>query len=179
VAGIAAASLAVTNSYDITGGAPNAGIMALRALDSTGSGSMSTVAAAFAWAGDHGARVVNVSLSGTGPSQTLAAAITAHPNTLFVVAAGNAGINEDAKPTSQRDSPCAYELPNVVCVAAVDNQGALASFSNYGKTSVDVRRASTSSPPSSAAAWIGGTAPRWPRRSSPPPPSWPSPAPRR
>jgi thermitase len=138
VAGIAAAPLAVTNSYDITGGAPNAGIMALRALDSTGSGSMSTIAAAFAWAGDHGARVVNASLSGSGPSQTLAAAITAHPNTLFVVAAGNAGINEDAKPTSQRDYPCAYELPNVVCVAAVDNQGALASFSNYGKTSVDV-----------------------------------------
>jgi subtilisin family serine protease len=138
VAGIAAASLDVTNRYDITGGAPNAGIMALRALDSTGSGSMSTVAAAFAWAGDHGARVVNASLSGTGPSQTLATAITAHPNTLFVVAAGNAAINEDAKPTSQRDYPCAYELPNVVCVAAVDNQGALASFSNYGKTSVDV-----------------------------------------
>jgi thermitase len=140
VAGIAAASLAVTNRSDITGGAPSAGIMALRALDTTGSGSMSTIASAFAWAGDHGARVVNASLSGTGPSQALATAITTHPNTLYVVAAGNstAGINEDAKPESQRDYPCALDLANVVCVAAVDSQGALASFSNYGKTLVDV-----------------------------------------
>jgi thermitase len=138
VAGIAAASLGVSNSSDITGGAPSAGIMALRALNTAGSGSMSTIASAFAWAGDHGARVVNASLSGTGPSQTLTSVIKAHPNTLYVVAAGNAHVNEDALPTSQRDYPCAEDLENVVCVAAVDSQGALASFSNYGATTVDV-----------------------------------------
>jgi subtilisin family serine protease len=138
VAGIAAASLGVANSADITGGAPNAGIIALRALDTKGSGLMSTVAAAFAWAGAHGVRVVNASLSGTGPSQALATAINAYPNTLFVVAAGNAGIDEDAQATSQRDYPCALPAANVVCVAAVDSQADLASFSNYGRTTVDV-----------------------------------------
>lgn len=138
VAGIAAASLGVANSADITGGAPSAGIMALRALDTKGSGLMSTVAAAFAWAGAHGVRVVNASLSGAGPSQALATAINAYPNTLFVVAAGNAGIDEDAQATNQRDYPCALPAANVVCVAAVDSQGGLASFSNYGKTTVDV-----------------------------------------
>ena len=139
VAGIAAASMGVNESTgDITGGAPDAGIMALRALDATGSGWTSDIANAFAWAGDHGVRVVNASLSGTGPSQAIAAAITAHPNTLYVVAAGNAGKNEDALSTSQRDYPCALDLANVVCVAAVDSQGNLASFSNYGATLVDV-----------------------------------------
>jgi subtilisin family serine protease len=139
VTGIAAASLAVNQSSgDITGGAPNAGVMAVRALDARGSGYMSTIAAAFAWAADHGARVVNASLSGTGPSLAMATAIAAHPNTLFVVAAGNAGIDEDARAASQRDYPCALDLPNVVCVAAVDSLGRLPSFSNYGATTVDV-----------------------------------------
>jgi subtilisin family serine protease len=139
VAGIAAASMGVNQSGgDITGGAPSAGIMAVRALDATGRGYMSTIADAFAWAADHGARVVNASLSGTGPSQPLANAIASHPNTLFVVAAGNDGTDEDAQPESQRDFPCALDLPNVVCVAAVDSQGRLASFSNYGATTVDV-----------------------------------------
>lgn len=144
VAGIAAASLTVTQSAgDITGGAPDAGIMALRALDASGSGWSSDVAAAFAFAADHGARVVNASLTAVGPSQVMANAIAAHPNTLFVVAAGNGdghgvGIDEDARPAAQRDYPCALELPNVICVAAVDNRGALAAFSNYGAVSVDV-----------------------------------------
>jgi subtilisin family serine protease len=139
VAGIAAASMGINQgSGDITGGAPSAGILAVRALDANGSGYMSTIANAFGWAADHGARVVNASLSGTGPSQTMYSVIAAHPNTLFVVAAGNAGIDEDARSASQRDYPCAYDLANVVCVAAVDSRGNLASFSNYGATSVDV-----------------------------------------
>jgi subtilisin family serine protease len=139
VAGIAAASIEDDDSEDdITGGAPSAGIMALRALDSTGSGLMSTVAAAFAWAGDHGARVVNASLTSTGPSQAVTDAITAHPNTLYVVAAGNSSTDEDSLPSDKRDYPCVLNLPNVICVAAVDKYGNLASFSNYGATTVDV-----------------------------------------
>jgi subtilisin family serine protease len=139
VAGIAAASLAdAQGSDDITGAAPDAGIMALRALDATGLGWSSDIAAAFAWAADHGARVVNASLTTSTPSQAMADAIAAHPNTLFVVAAGNEGSDEDAGSGAHRDYPCAFDLPNVICVAAVDNRGALASFSNYGATSVDL-----------------------------------------
>jgi thermitase len=139
VAGIAAASMADDdNADDITGGAPDAGIMALRALNSSGSGLMSTVANAFAWAGDHGVRVVNASLTSTGPSQAVAAAITAHPNTLYVVAAGNSSSDEDSLASDKRDYPCALDLPNVICVAAVDGSGKLATFSNYGATTVDI-----------------------------------------
>ena len=144
VAGIAAAALGINQySGDVTGTAPGAQIMALRALDTDGSGWSSTIAAAFSWAAEHGARVVNASLSGTGESDAIADAIASHPNTLYVVAAGNGnasgvGIDEDALSAADRDYPCANPAPNVLCVAAVDNRGALARFSNYGARSVDV-----------------------------------------
>jgi subtilisin family serine protease len=133
VAGIAAASFGVSQSWgDVTGGAPAAKIMAVRALDENGSGWDSDIAAAFSYAADHGARVVNASLGGAGASDAMHQAIASHPNTLFVVAAGNDG--QDAAD----DYPCADPDPNVICVAAVDNQGALADFSNYGAATVDV-----------------------------------------
>jgi subtilisin family serine protease len=144
VAGIAAASPAVNaHGGDITGAAPAAGIMALRALDASGKGWSSDIAAAFAWAAEHGARVVNASLTVDGPSQAIADAIAAHPNTLFVAAAGNGdddgrGLDEDRLDATRRVYPCALDLANVLCVAAVDNRGRLAAFSNYGARSVDV-----------------------------------------
>ncbi|MFZ4755319.1 MAG: S8 family serine peptidase [Miltoncostaeaceae bacterium] len=61
-------------------------------------------------------------------------AISQHPNTLFVAAAGNDGTDNDVIP----QDPCDVPLPNVLCVAAIDASGNLASFSNYGATSVDV-----------------------------------------
>ena len=112
VAGIAAASLADDQSTDdITGAAPDAGIMALRALDATGRGWSSDIAAAFAWAADHGARVVNASLTTSTPSQAMADAIAAHPNTLFVVAAGNNGHDEDARPVASATTPAPSTFP--------------------------------------------------------------------
>lgn len=138
VAGIAAAALATNeSSYDIAGGAPGAKIMALRALDATGSGWASDVAAAFSQAAEHGARVVNASLSIAGASDAVQQAIASHPNTLFVAAAGNDGQNEDAAGASA-DYPCADADPNVVCVAAVDNSGQLWSSSNFGASTVDI-----------------------------------------
>ena len=61
------------------------------------------------------------------------------PNTLFVVAAGNDGTDNGKIP----HYPCNYgappdNLPNVICVAATDQNDVLASFSNYGATSVDL-----------------------------------------
>jgi subtilisin family serine protease len=141
VAGIAAASYVVqpNNSGDIVGGAPSARLLSLRALNGAGCGSDADIAAAFSAAGAAGARVVNASLGGAGYSKVLDDAIASYPNTLFVVAAGNGdarhvGYDED----THGDYPCADPAPNVVCVAAVDNTGRLAGFSNFGATSVDV-----------------------------------------
>jgi subtilisin family serine protease len=78
----------------------------------------------------------NNSWGGGGYSQALYDAI-ARANAadiLFVAAAGNSGTNND----TTASYPSNYELPNVIAVAAIDRNGALASFSQYGRTTVDL-----------------------------------------
>lgn len=122
------------NGIGIAGVAWRASIMPVRALDASGSGSDADVADAMDYAADNGARVVNLSLGGPGRSQAIADAIAQHPNTLFVVAAGNDHVDDDVTPTY----PCSDPAANVVCVAATDQRDDLAWFSNYGATSVDL-----------------------------------------
>jgi subtilisin family serine protease len=132
VSGIVAAQR--DNGVGIAGVAPGATIMPLRVLDNSKSGYLSDVAAAFRYAGSLGIRVVNASLTGTVPLQAVNDAIHAYPGTLFVVAAGNRGVDVDASP----DYPCVIPEPNLLCVAATTAADALASYSNWGATSVDV-----------------------------------------
>ena len=79
-----------------------------------------------------GVPVVNASLGGPGNAQIVTDAIAAHPNTLYVVAAGNNGA--DASTTY----PCNTPAANVVCVGATDNRDQPAYFSNYSATYVDL-----------------------------------------
>ncbi len=58
----------------------------------------------------------------------------AAPKTLFVFAAGNDGLDNDKYPTS----PTNIQADNVISVAATLSDVAIATFSNYGKTMVDV-----------------------------------------
>jgi len=51
---------------------------------------------------------------------------------LFVAAAGNSALNIDTSPSY----PASYAAPNVVAVAATDNDDLIASFSNYGTATV-------------------------------------------
>jgi subtilisin family serine protease len=53
---------------------------------------------------------------------------------LFVAAAGNNGSNNDTAPSY----PASYTNPNIISVAATDHRDVLASFSNFGATSVDL-----------------------------------------
>ena len=53
---------------------------------------------------------------------------------LFVAAAGNSAVNADTSP----DYPAAFDLPNVISVAASDPDDELLDFSNYGRSSVDL-----------------------------------------
>lgn len=99
-------------------------------------GSCSSVAIAegFAHAGAIGAKVANGSIGGPERSYAAEAAIAAYPGTLYVFAAGNESRNVDAEPSY----PCNYPQANIICVAALDSSGGLASFSNYGRAQVDV-----------------------------------------
>lgn len=56
------------------------------------------------------------------------------PGTLFVIAAGNDGTDNDALPIF----PGSVRAENAITVAASQGVSSLASFSNYGKTSVDL-----------------------------------------
>ena len=112
----------------------SAGLMPLRVLGDDGSGYVSDAITAYTYAARNGARVVNASLGGPSFSRSERDAIAAAPNTLFVVAAGNHGADND----TMRDYPCDYDLANVVCVAASDRDDSLAAFSNYGPVNVDL-----------------------------------------
>jgi len=78
----------------------------------------------------------NNSWGGGGYSQALYDAIARArtADILFVAAAGNSGTNND----TTASYPSNYSLDNVIAVAAIDRNGVLASFSQYGKTTVDL-----------------------------------------
>ena len=121
------------DGFGVSGVAGPVRLLPLRVLGPQG-GTDADIAAAFDYAARQGARIVNASLGGPGSSQVLEDAIAAHPETLFVVAAGNSAADNDAAP----DFPCASPAPNLVCVAATDQDDALAEFSSYGAASVDL-----------------------------------------
>jgi subtilisin family serine protease len=120
----------------VIGVAPEAKILPLRVLGDDGSGWTSDIAEAFDYAGDLGIRIVNASLGGGGDDPVMNAVIAAHPNTLYVVAAGNDGVNNDS--TSEASYPCAAPQANILCVGATEKHDERAMFSNYGATTVDL-----------------------------------------
>jgi subtilisin family serine protease len=115
------------------------------------SGSDADAAAAINYAVLHGARVSNNSYGG-GPSQVIYNAISAAGSAgdVFVAAAGNSSTNNDTNPTypagftiarsfTDPDTHVHYNDPglsNIVAVAALQSNGTLATFSNYGPASV-------------------------------------------
>ena len=128
VAGIAAAE--TNNATGIAGMAPNTKILAVRALDRNGSGTLTDIADAIVYAADSGAEVINLSLGCDCHSTTLENAVNYAWNkgSVVVAAAGNSGVSTTFEPAS---------YTNVIAVGAVDRYDRLASFSNYG-TWVDV-----------------------------------------
>ncbi|HTE61855.1 MAG TPA: S8 family serine peptidase, partial [Solirubrobacteraceae bacterium] len=70
------------NGAGVIGVAPQALVIPLRVLDGDGGGNSADVAAAFAYAGDRGVRVVNASLGASYPSLVERRAIHDHPGTL-------------------------------------------------------------------------------------------------
>lgn len=125
VAGTVAAR--ANNGAGIAGVAFSSPLVICKALGGAdGSGTIADVANCLRWTAAHGARIVSMSLGG-GASLTLRAAVRAawksgrSGGALLVAAAGNDG-------DASTEYPAGY--PEVVSVAAVDDRGHHASFSN-------------------------------------------------
>jgi subtilisin family serine protease len=130
------------NGAGVAGVNWTASIMGAKFLDANGSGSTAnainaiefTIQAKQMFGAGANVRVLNNSWGGGGFSQALLDEINKANtnNILFVAAAGNAGTNNDTTPSY----PANYAAPNVVAVAATDNNDGRASFSSYGAKTV-------------------------------------------
>jgi len=130
------------NASGIAGVAWNIQIMPLKVLADNGSSLASIdVIAAYQYALDNGARVVNCSFGGPGfdPIEYLVLTNLRNAGILVVCAAGNGDDNNNPLNTDLSPHyPSSYNLDNIISVAAGMPTGALASFSNFGPVSVDL-----------------------------------------
>ena len=140
------------NGVGITGVAQKATILPIRICGwspsaNSGAGGIkcmfSSQIAGINYAGAHGAKVANMSIGGTSGDIAVRNALALNPNTLYVISAGNDAANNEVTATY----PCSWNpatsgisgaVDNVVCVAATDQADHIASFSNWGKTRVDL-----------------------------------------
>ncbi len=118
------------------GVAPGARVMPLKFLDGQGSGNVGDAIAAIDYAVANGADVINASWGGPDYSTALEDAIrrAGDAGVIVATAAGNDASDNDSTPTY----PSSMSLPNLISVAATDSEGKPASFSNYGRYSVDL-----------------------------------------
>ncbi len=118
--------------------------MALKFLGPNGGSTVDAVEA-INYAVRSGAKISNNSWGYVGsPSRSLQDAISRADTAghLFVAAAGNGGADgvgdNNDRDSSNTNYPSSYNNANVIAVAATDNRDRLASFSNYGATTVDL-----------------------------------------
>jgi serine protease len=111
-------------------------LVGVKFINGTGAGAISWYVSGLEYALAKGIKLSNNSWNDSGYTQILFdamrnARLKGH---LFVAAAGNQGRDADVKPMY----PAAFNLDNVVSVAASDRNDKLVSWSNYGVKSVDV-----------------------------------------
>ena len=132
VAGIAGA--VGNNGIGIAGVNWQISLMPLKFLDENGWGDVADFIKAVEFAKAHGVKIMNLSVGAYSYSEAEKQAIEGAPNILFIVSAGNERYDNDFHPLY----PASYDLPNIISVAASNYSDALASYSNYGKQTVDV-----------------------------------------
>jgi subtilisin family serine protease len=116
-------------------------IMPLKVLGSDGRGNFAAYFNALAYAANNGVHVTNASLGGIVSGSESSYYHTLYDsagtgNMLNVVAAGNEGLNIDKD--SRFWVPAEINRSNLITVGATDHKDSIASFSNFGNTSVDL-----------------------------------------
>jgi subtilisin family serine protease len=120
------------NGQGVVGVAWQANLMGVKFLEK-GYGDLADAIAAITYADSQGARVTQNSWGGSVYNQALVDTLAASP-ALHICAAGNSSQDSDIHPAY----PAAYQLPNIVAVAATDADDKLGEFSNYGIQAVDL-----------------------------------------
>jgi subtilisin family serine protease len=131
---VAGTIAAIDNEIGVIGVAAGANVVAVRVLDSRGSGTYSGVIAGVDYVGEKGAPgdVANMSLGGSKSDALNIAVINASSKgVIFCVAAGNDG--KDAN----NYSPASANGDYIVTVSASDSGDNFAYFSNYGNPPID------------------------------------------
>ncbi|MCL2154724.1 MAG: S8 family serine peptidase [Leptospirales bacterium] len=107
-------------------------IMAVRVLNHEGEGETSDIAAGIKFAVDNGAHIINASFGGED-SITIRNAIeyANSKGVIIVAAAGNEKTNAKTYPAAYSSSSYP-KINNIISVGAIDQDGDLAYFSNYG-----------------------------------------------
>jgi subtilisin family serine protease len=116
---------AVGNNHEgVTGIAWHVKLLPIKALNAQGRGPDSAMVKAILYAADNGARIINISSTGTRYSAALETAVqyAQDKGALVVAAAGNSGNGDNAV-----NYPAAFD--RVLAVAAIDDHDQLASFS--------------------------------------------------
>jgi trimeric autotransporter adhesin len=131
---VAGTIAATNNNIGVTGVAYGARIMAVRVLNSSGSGSSSNVAAGIRYAANNGARVINLSLgSSSYNAETSNAVQYAYSRgAIVVMAAGNEGARQPGHPAQEATR---WGLS----VGAVDRNSTIGYFSNRAGTNSQMR----------------------------------------
>lgn len=120
------------NGQGVVGVNWQAQVMAVKFLSASGGGSVADVIKSVVYATANGARLTSNSYGG-GANEAEYEAFKASP-LLHVCAAGNESRDNDRLGSY----PASYDLPNIISVAASDRNDALAGFSNWGASSVDL-----------------------------------------
>ena len=116
----------------IFGIAPDVKILPLKFMQGT-QGQISDAISAIEYASKMGVSIINCSWDNMAYSEEMKNTIERHSNILFVCSAGKALEDIAEKPVY----PACYDLPNIVTVAAVDNQLTFYSYTGFGEP-VDV-----------------------------------------
>jgi hypothetical protein len=128
-----AGTIAAIGADGVRGVAPKATLMPLKFLDDGGFGDIADAVDALIYAEKAGARITSNSWGGSNFSQALYETMKAS-HALHICAAGNDGADNDVDPPF----PAGFGLPNIVAVAATTPDDDKASFSNFGKRTVDL-----------------------------------------
>ena len=123
------------NGKGVIGVSPNVKIMALK-VDTVLGFSSTAIISAIDFSIQNGAKVINASYGGSSFSLSEFNAINRFKiaGGIFIASAGNESTNNE----NIHNYPSDYNLDNIISVAATNQYDNLATFSNYGATSIDV-----------------------------------------